>query len=402
MDGAQFYTSNNLEKYPNDGKLPQCKKCITMHVNNWDPSTYLWILQEADVPYIPDQWNQLMAKFAKDPKKVGGTTIMGRYLSKMKLNQWKEYRWKDSQFLQDLKNKEISETMKNQGYDIQEITKVINQTSFDMPTEELAQPEVHISTEANIADYSVQPPPPPPGMSTADEDYFKDKLDFDVPDLGAELTDEDKRYLYLKWGKGYTPDEWVRLEQLFNEMMQSYDIQSAGHIDTLKLACKTSLKSNQLLDIGDVDGAQKMVKMYDQLMKSGKFTAAQNKEESGDFVDSVGELIEMCEKQGYIERFYIDSPNDKVDFTIQDMQKYTRTLIERETNLGPMIEQALTQNAKEDAAAKENTEDTIVDDADLSIEDMEKTLNDNDYIAFDEFLDNEAELDIDAFSDRED
>ena len=84
------------------------------------------------------------------------------------------------------------------------------------------------------------------------------------------------------------------------------------------------------------------------------------------------------------------------------MQKYTRTLIERETNLGPMIEQALTQNAKEDAAAKENTEDAIVDDADLSIEDMEKTLNDNDYIAFDEFLDNEAELDIDAFSDRED
>ena len=34
-----------------------------------------------------------------------------------------------------------------------------------------------------------------------------------------ELTDEDKRYLYLKWGKGYSPDEWVRLEQLFNEMM---------------------------------------------------------------------------------------------------------------------------------------------------------------------------------------
>ena len=54
--------------------------------------------------------------------------------------------------------------------------------------------------------------------------FFKDNLDFDVPDLGAELTDDDKRYLYLKWGKGYTPDEWVRLEQLFNEMMQSYDI----------------------------------------------------------------------------------------------------------------------------------------------------------------------------------
>lgn len=55
-------------------------------------------------------------------------------------------------------------------------------------------------------------------------------------------------------------------------MMESYDIQSAGHIDTLKMICKTSLKANQLLDMGDVDGAQKMIKMYDTLMKSGKFS----------------------------------------------------------------------------------------------------------------------------------
>ena len=34
-------------------------------------------------------------------------TILGRYLSAMKLNQWKDYRWKDSQFLQDLQNKKI-------------------------------------------------------------------------------------------------------------------------------------------------------------------------------------------------------------------------------------------------------------------------------------------------------
>ena len=80
--------------------------------------------------------------------------------------------------------------------------------------------------------------------------------------------------------------------------------------------------------MGDVEGFQKMSKVYDSLMKSGKFTAAQNKAESGEFVDSVGELIELCEKQGYIERFYIDQPNDKVDLTIQDMQRYTRTLIE--------------------------------------------------------------------------
>ena len=38
-----FYSSNNLEKYP-DGKFKMCKKCMTMHVDNWNPDTYLWIL----------------------------------------------------------------------------------------------------------------------------------------------------------------------------------------------------------------------------------------------------------------------------------------------------------------------------------------------------------------------
>jgi hypothetical protein len=54
-------------------------------------------------------------------------------------------------------------------------------------------------------------------------------------------------------------------------------------------------------------------------MKSGKFTAAQNKTETGEYVDSIAELVELCERQGYIERFYIDEPNDKVDETIKDM-----------------------------------------------------------------------------------
>lgn len=408
MDATQFYKSNNLEKYSNDGVLNQCKKCITMHVDNWEPDTYLWILQECDVPYIPEQWNQLLAKFATDPSKVGGTTIVGRYLAKMKLAQYKKYRWKDSQFLQQLRNKEITETMENQGYDIQDITKVIQEVSVDIPqeTEKPTEDSPVITPLINVITAPPKPVVPTASadydMSTGTDDYFKDILDFDVPDLGSELTEEDKRYLYLKWGKGYSPDEWVRLEQLFNEMMQSYDIQSAGHIDTLKLACKTSLKSNQLLDMGNIEDAQKMIKMYDSLMKSGKFTAAQNKEESGEFIDSVGELIELCEKQGYIERFYIDQPNDKVDFTIKDMQQYTRTLVEKETNLTALIEQAIKQNLKEDEDAEKSAEYDIIDDADFNLDQIEKEIEDKDQEDYSEFLDNEFELDLDAFDERED
>ena len=383
MAEEQFYTSNNIEKYPPEGKMPECKKCLTRHVDNYNPDTYLWILQEIDVPYIPDQWNQLMLKYAKDRTKLTGTTILGRYLAKMKLNQWKEFRWKDNDHLRELENLKIEQTMKQQGYDAGEIALAIEKKNSVAVIGEVAPPP---------------PPVPMEHLQSEDDDYFARIGGVDASDgFDDDLTDEDKVYLRLKWGKTYRPEEWVRLEQLYEEMMASYDIQTAGHIDTLKLICKTSLKANQLLDLGDIDGAQKMIKMYDGLMKSGKFTAAQNKAEQGEFVDSVGELIEMCEKQGYIERYYIESPNDKVDFTIQDMQRYTRTLIEEETNLSTMIEAALRQNAKEDDDSQNNNEDEIIDDIDLDIEDLEKQISDKDFEEFSEFIDDEIEEDAELF-----
>ena len=145
-----------------------------------------------------------------------------------------------------------------------------------------------------------------------------------------------------------------------------------------------------------------MSKVYDSLMKSGKFTAAQNKAESGEFVDSVGELIELCEKQGYIERFYIDQPNDKVDLTIQDMQRYTRTLIEEETNLSNMVEQALKQIQKEDEDAENNQETDIVDDDNIDLEDIEKSLKDEDFSDFNDFLEEESEQDLEEIVKRMD
>ena len=379
MLADQFYGTNNLEKYP-DGKLRQCKKCMSMHVDNFNPDTYLWILQECDVPYIPEEWNKLLASYGKDRSKLTGLSILGRYLSKMKLKQFRDYRWEHTEHLQEVANKKMEETMKRQGYDAVEIHQAISQATIPIP-QVVEQPKYE---ENN------------PFLATGDEDYFAEMNGGSAADdFVDDLTEEDKTYLRLKWGKTYKPEEWVRLEQLYEEMMASYDIQGAGHIDTLKLVCKTSLKANQLIDIGDIEGFQKMSKVYDSLMKSGKFTAQQNKAETGDFVDSIGELIELCEKQGYIERYYIESPKDRVDLTIADMQRYTKTLVEEETNLSIMVEKALRDIEKEDEANAENTEDMIIDDIDLSLEDLEKTLKDQDYVDFQEFLDEEAEADSD-------
>ena len=382
MIADQFYGSNNLEKYP-EGKLKQCKKCMTMHVDNFNPDTYLWILQECDVPYIPEEWHKLLASYAKDKSKLTGMTILGRYLSKMKLKQFRDYRWKDNDFLQELANTKIEQTMKRQGYEAAEIAQAIAQASVPIPNEILQQP---VYEEPN------------PFLSSGD-DYFAQQNGGAQDDFSSELTEEDITYLRLKWGKTYKPEEWIKLEQLYEEMMASYDVQGAGHIDTLKLVCKTSLKANQLIDIGDIEGFQKMEKAYNSLMKSGNFTANQNKAENGDFVDSIGELIELCEKEGYIERYYVESPKDRVDLTIADMQRYTKTLIEEETNLPVMVEKALREIEKEDSDKDNNIENDIIDDIDLSLEDLERVIKDSDYEEFEEFLEEESEADYNFLED---
>jgi hypothetical protein len=147
-------------------------------------------------------------------------------------------------------------------------------------------------------------------------------------------------------------------------MTNSFDIQDADTINTLILICKTNLKMNQALDCGDLDGFQKLSRVSESLRKSAKFTAAQNKEEKNDYVDCVGELVAMCEKEGFIPRYATDIPQDKVDMTLKDMNDYLHKLVTQDLGFGQQIEDSLRkiQIQKEMQLAeeqKESPEDAI-------------------------------------------
>lgn len=368
MDDTQFYTSKNIEKYPPDGKMDICKKCLTMHVDNWDPETYKWILQEIDVPYIKEEWNGLLERYGKDPKKVTGLTIIGRYLSKMKLKQWNKYTWADTEALEKDSTEKKVLNMKAQGFTEDEIQE---QLAIDRTP---PKPKELEDVQAPVGTPEYQDP-------EEEEDDFSD-----------QLTEEDKLMLRLKWGRGYSWEERVRMEQLYKDMMSSYDIQGAGHKDTLIMVCKTSLKANQLIDAGDIDGFQKMQKAYDSLMKSGKFTAAQNKGESGEFVDSIGELVALCEKEGFIPRYYTDGPQDKVDRTLQDLQQYTHILVTEEMNLGNMIEASLREIVKDkEREANIDVEDSDEDEDLFNYEHPE--LTEEDYQEYEDMKESERDKD---------
>ena len=225
--------------------------------------------------------------------------------------------------------------------------------------------EAEYKTLTNVETRYTNPVAPPPGSINAEikDPYMSED---ELVDIAADLTDQDKIDLAMKWGRLYKPAEWVELEKKFNDMMNSFDIQDADSMNTLILICKTDLKMNQALDCGDYENYQKLSRVSEGLRKTAKFTAAQNKEDKDEYVDSIGELITMCEKDGFIPRYILDIPQDKVDATLQDMNEYVRKLVTQDLGFGQQIENAIKkiQIQKEMREAEDNN-DTELDDEDF-------------------------------------
>lgn len=381
MDEKQFYT------YKNGNKTELCKKCLTMHIDNFNPDTFLWLLKKMDVPYVPSEWNVLRDRaYAKDPNKMNGMSVFGKYLSKMKLKQWKDYGWEDSERLQA---KEL-ENNKDKIEEWQELEK-LTQERFE--NGEISEAEYKTLVSASTQNEMLNGPTSVPIAAAQPEDpYIQED---ELYDLSEELTDEDKKYLAMKWGRLYKPSEWIELEKIYEQMTASFDIQDADTINTLILICKTNLKMNQAIDIGDLDGFQKLSRVSESLRKSAKFTAAQNKEEKNDFVDSVGELVSMCEREGFIPRFATDIPQDKVDLTLKDMNKYLYKLVTQDLGFGQQIEDAL-QKIKIQQEMQSNNDLSLDADADT------EELIDQDYEDFYQSVHNQKEQDLDMQKEGDD
>lgn len=361
MKCGKIKPDNKFYTYRSGDKVEMCKDCLTMHVDNFDPETYLWILEKMDVPYIEGEWNAIREKeFAKDPAKMNGMSVIGRYLSKMKLKQHKDYRWADTERLrieslqkdelQKQQWKEFEDEIKKK-YENGEITEAEYKTMVSARTQnEEYQGKIITGTvlpeQVNNFSYNSE---------------AKDIVNEEFNNLTDDLTEEDKKYLAMKWGVFYKTNEWIELERMYKEMTDSFDIQDADTVNTLILICKTNLKMNTCLDTGDLDGFQKLSKVSESLRKSSKFTAAQNKEKEGEGVNSIGELVAFCEREeGAIPRFIIDTPLDIVDKIIIDLKEYTKNLIYDDKSLAQLIERYI--NKKERAETKNKEQQLQTED----------------------------------------
>ena len=318
LDEKQFFKTSRVDKHPS-GVLPECKTCATLTVDDLDPTTFLPLLKEIDVPYIPSEWRALVVK--KDSR---SGSVLGKYVSKMRLNQFKRKHWIDSAQMVEEETQSLLEALRQETNSETEAERQVNEmlTFSDLGN----KPSMNAmeTAPAMAAMY---------GLSPETSKYG--------------LTQEEIDRLKFEWGDDYTEDEFFKFEQLLTDMKEAYVIQDPIAVSNAKMICKMTVKMNKFLDIDDVESASKISRQLDLFIKSANLAPVQQKDRQ-QTTFAISQLAFLVEREGgFLPEFYVDKPNDKIDQILKDMQEYTEYLVRGESNIAEMVENVETILAQE-------------------------------------------------------
>lgn len=201
------------------------------------------------------------------------------------------------------------------------------------------------------------------------DNYIKLKEQEKLDEAMPQLKEEKLRKLRTKWGEEYVDSEILYMEDLFQGILQTQNVNGKLQTDDAIKLCKISLLLNQ--KIRDGEDFDKVLKSYDTLRKSADFTP-KNIKNACDF-DSVGELFAYCEKKGWENAFYDNTPRDTVDLVMKDVQSWLRNLYKNETGIAEDVERRINalKVADDMEASIMAIEDDGMDDFDAAGYDIE-------------------------------
>ena len=186
-----------------------------------------------------------------------------------------------------------------------------------------------------------------------------------LEDVVPGLADEQRRKLQEKWGYNYSEDDLNYLENLYDGLLLTQNINGALQGDQALKICKISLEIDNRIRAGE--DFDKLLASYDKLVKTGEFTP-KNVKNASDF-ESMGELCRWLEKRGFVNRFYDGETRDVVDETIKNIQHWNQRLYTNESGIGDEISQRI-------QALKTAAELESYYDVDPGVEDYDNYEND--------------------------
>ena len=169
------------------------------------------------------------------------------------------------------------------------------------------------------------------------DDYFKEfkrlKAEGNIDDELPEMREAKRKKMREKWGANYDQDDIFYLENLFNGLLATQNVNGALQIDQAIKICKLSAAIDSAIRSGEP--FDKLLVAYDKMVKTAEFTP-RNVKNINDF-DTMGELVKWFEKRGWRNRFYDNVTRDIVDETIKNVQAFNQRLYTNENGIGDEI-----------------------------------------------------------------
>jgi len=182
------------------------------------------------------------------------------------------------------------------------------------------------------------------------EIFLKEKEKYDV--LPEDLSKGDITYLRNRWGSDYTPKELIGLERNYVSLIKNSDPNDPVKADLIKKISKISHLMDKALDEGSSGDWKDLGNLYDKLVKTADLSV---KKESNETIDSISEIVAICESTGFIQLDdHIKYDEDKVDLTINNMQEYTKDLVVSETGLTKIVKNTLEEMISNDMITLED------------------------------------------------
>lgn len=168
-------------------------------------------------------------------------------------------------------------------------------------------------------------------------DYFKEfkklKDHNMIEDELPGISDQKRAKQRKRWGANYDDEALDYLDNLFDGLMSTQNVNGDLQIDQARKICKMSYEIDcRIREGSDFD---KILSSYDKLIKAAEFTP-KNVKNINDF-DTAGELVRWMEKNGWRNRFYDKVTRDVVDETMKNLENFNQRLYTNESGIGDEI-----------------------------------------------------------------
>lgn len=332
---TNFYKSKTASEKCPDLFLPVCKDCLENIFKSSEPQSFMSILKLMDVPWIPSEYRTVYNKNIKPacPNKI---SLLGKYLMKMKLKQYREYGFMESQAAQE-------------KYESEDNYDSIENYNYNLPIEDPISVNSLSTSSSFYIDTVISEPS---GGDILDREAAAAKVGNSEQVDNNGLTIEEVRYLTFKWGRSYHIDQMLTMERTYQEMCEDFDIRTSGQKNYLRKYCQASLRYDECLSNQDFNAAKQASAMFTSINKEAGFQPIQNKGASDNYLNAVSYLVKLAEEPGPIPKFDIYADPDIVDISIMDIKKWQRDLVKDDDTIMDRFAIAKEQLEEQDALVK--------------------------------------------------